>query len=487
MSASLYLFNPDNDLALANNSPTYQAPQSARLMADDLCTLPAWFATAGDSVMVSSIADAERWQREETAGLLTEIHWHSFRMAPFVGELNPWGWNPALVKRLRQWGVEDSLLPSDLRMETMRRLSSREQAVKMLRRFVAAFGICGESSPRPYEESSSERTENPFPRIASSSSFSEQSSSEQAESQISRFDASSRLCGESSSEQTTNILPRAASSELCGESSSEEVGYKPSLSTASSSLCGESFFCTELSQVEPLVCGWGETLLKAPFSGSGKGLRQGRGTWTPALANWCSRVMRGQGGVVVEPLYNKVEDFAMEFRVEDDEVTFAGYSLFRTDGNGAYKGNLLATDAEIESRLARYVDVEALHALRCEWLQALRQWLFGVGYRGYLGVDMMVCRFAEAPIYRIHPCVEINLRMNMGVVARLFHDRFVEEGRTGTFTVEYWQDAAALCADHLSRKAASPLVVSEGRILSGYLSLNPIGKGSHYRASVMVE
>ncbi len=423
MSASLYLFNPDNDLALANNSPNYQAPQSARQMADDLCTLSAWFAGVGDSVMVSSIADAEWWQRQETADLLTDIHWHSFRMPPFVGELKPWGWNLALVKRLRQWGVEETFLPGAVQMETFRRLSSREQAVKMLSQFVASSRLCGESS--------CVRAAKPLPDIDSSSSS------------------------------------------LCGQ--------------FSSSFCGKSFFCTELSQVEPLVCRWEETLLKAPYSGSGKGLRQGRGAWTPVLANWCSRVMRAQGGVVVEPLYNKVEDFAMEFLVEGDEVSFVGYSLFRTDGNGAYKGNLLATDAEIESRLSRYVDVEALHALRCEWAVLLRKWLFGVGYRGYLGIDMMVCRFAEAPIYRIHPCVEINLRMNMGVVARLFHDRFVKDGRMGTFSVEYWQDAEALRTDHQRQKTDSPLVVSDGRILSGYLSLNPIGKGCHYRASVKVE
>ena len=41
---------------------------------------------------------------------------------------------------------------------------------------------------------------------------------------------------------------------------------------------------------------------------------------------------------------------------------------------------------------------------------------FGSVYSGYLGVDMMVCRFPSGEVeYRIHPCVEINLRMNMGV------------------------------------------------------------------------
>ena len=392
MSASLYLFNPDNDLAMANNDENYQAPQSARRMADDLCTLPTWYASPGDGVMVTGIGEAERWLRQETGGLLIDIRWHSFRAAPFMGSLKPWGWNPSLIKRLRQWGVDETLLPDAARMAAIRQLSSRQQAVRLLPRFV---------------------TSSPF--------------------------------------------------------------------------CGQSFYCTDLNQIEPLVCQWKETILKAPYSGSGKGLRLGRGVWNPTLANWCGRVLRGQGGVVVEPLYDKVADFAMEFLMNDDEVSFVGYSLFRTDGNGAYKGNLLATDAEIEGRLARYVAKETLRTLRDEWIVALREWLGGAGYRGYLGVDMMVCRFDDVPFFRVHPCVEINLRMNMGVVARLFHDRFVKAGRTGTFAVEYWQDAEALRTDHAQQKNDSPLVVSEGRIVSGYLSLNPIGKDCHYRASVRVE
>ena len=33
----------------------------------------------------------------------------------------------------------------------------------------------------------------------------------------------------------------------------------------------------------------------------------------------------------------------------------------------------------------------------------------------------------------VHPCVEINMRMNMGVVARLFYDRFVAPGSKRMF------------------------------------------------------
>jgi len=61
-------------------------------------------------------------------------------------------------------------------------------------------------------------------------------------------------------------------------------------------------------------------------------------------------------------------------------------------------------------------------------------------------VDMMVCRSDKENGYRVHPCVEINMRMNMGVVARLFYDRFVALGSKGCFAVEYVPDNETLRA-----------------------------------------
>lgn len=57
----------------------------------------------------------------------------------------------------------------------------------------------------------------------------------------------------------------------------------------------------------------------------------------------------------------------------------------------------------------------------------------GTEYAGYLGVDMMICRFALLPEFRIHPCVEINLRMNMGLVSRMLYDRMYDPGLAERF------------------------------------------------------
>jgi hypothetical protein len=84
--------------------------------------------------------------------------------------------------------------------------------------------------------------------------------------------------------------------------------------------------------------------------------------------------------------------------------------------------NRLLPDEQIVQTLAGYVASETLQAVRL-LLQDVLQKMIGTDYAGYLGVDMMICR--EGENFLVHPCVEINLRMNMGVVARLFYDRYV--------------------------------------------------------------
>ena len=47
----LYLFNPENDLALANGGKNYTPPPLARTIARDLSTLPLWYATEGENII----------------------------------------------------------------------------------------------------------------------------------------------------------------------------------------------------------------------------------------------------------------------------------------------------------------------------------------------------------------------------------------------------------------------------------------------------
>ena len=51
---TLYLFNPEHDLALASGEINYMPPASARQMATELALLPVWYAEEGSEVLAPS-------------------------------------------------------------------------------------------------------------------------------------------------------------------------------------------------------------------------------------------------------------------------------------------------------------------------------------------------------------------------------------------------------------------------------------------------
>ena len=252
--------------------------------------------------------------------------------------------------------------------------------------------------------------------------------------------------------------------------------------------CGESYYLTVPETWKTFVESHVTCLLKAPLSGSGKGLNWCKGEFTSSISGWCTRIGVSQGGVIGEPIYNKVEDFAMEFYSDGQgTVTFAGYSLFRTGGSGMYDGNDLLANARILEKLSAYVSEANFILLENQLKEELVDML-GVTYKGYLGVDMMICQFSESdfkPKYRIHPCVEINLRMNMGVVARQLTDRFLAFDAEGEFHISYYSADGLALEEHQRMETMYPLHIDNGRIRSGYLSLVPVTSRSRYRAWIL--
>ena len=61
---ALYLFNPENDMALACGDPYYMAPASARRMAAELSVLPAWYAEQGGTVWLDSALRMKTMERQ---------------------------------------------------------------------------------------------------------------------------------------------------------------------------------------------------------------------------------------------------------------------------------------------------------------------------------------------------------------------------------------------------------------------------------------
>ena len=382
---TLYLFNPENDMALASASPYYMVPSNIKKMSADLSALPAWYAPVGSNVLLGDERQKE-WM-EKKCRFSLRMEW-SVGLSPYYIKVCPWGWNPALIRCLKDAGVPGEAMLADERMEMVRRLSSRQTAVDLL------------------------------PRL--------------------------RI------EQTL----------------------------------GESFAFTSFEKLLAFVAKDEELLLKSPWSGSGKGIQKIKGGLEAPVYGWAKRVISTQGSIVVEPFYQKVVDFAMEFYSDGKEVSFVGYSLFEADCRGIYKENVLASDQVIETRLASYVPLEVLSEIRKRCMEELGS-LLADAYVGYLGVDMMIC--VEDGTYKVHPCVEVNLRMNMGVVSRLLYDNHVCEGAEGRYVIEYFPKNGEALRFYETMQEEYPLEMQDGRIKRGYLSLTPVFADTSYQIFIKIK
>lgn len=177
---------------------------------------------------------------------------------------------------------------------------------------------------------------------------------------------------------------------------------------------GESYECFTEEDIETLLGRYDRLVLKAPWSSSGRGLRfVTRDTFTPQVKGWLRHLLEAQGSVMAEPFYDKEKDFGMEFfATETGEIRYEGLSLFHT-ANGAYTGNILATEEVKREMIIHYISLDLLDSVKEKIKQKLSS-VFKDKYIGPFGIDMMIVKGEK---FRLHPCVEINLRRTMGHVA----------------------------------------------------------------------
>lgn len=200
---------------------------------------------------------------------------------------------------------------------------------------------------------------------------------------------------------------------------------------------GESTELKSVADVRNYLAKEHKIVLKAPWSSSGRGIRylsdieninEGNGSntstyygLTAQLEGWINNVILRQGSIMAEPYYNKVCDFGMEFISSGDGIiTYKGLSVFHT-ANGAYAGNLLDDESHKEANICKYLPDSLLRSVAMR-IKNILSAAFANTYAGPFGVDMMVVN-ADGKL-KLHPCVELNLRMTMGHVALLLANRF---------------------------------------------------------------
>jgi hypothetical protein len=227
-------------------------------------------------------------------------------------------------------------------------------------------------------------------------------------------------------------------------------------------------------------------IFKAPWSGSGKGLLWCWGKYDDKSDGWCRRVIAEQGFVVASPIYEKLQDFAIEYHSDGEgNISFVGYSLFCTNTKGAYQGNILQSEAMHRETLSQFISLDELDATDTLLREKLAA-TYGNNYKGYIGVDMIICRTNDGA-NALHPCVEVNMRMNMGVLSTILAKRFLAEGSHAIFSIDYYPAAEELQSFLTRMEKENPKRVVNGKLVAGFVPLVPTGKSNNYIAYIKAE
>ena len=384
----LYLFNPENDLALADGGFSYCAPPAAMCIARDLATLPLWYVASEDAVVLPGNEFGSYYQKMSQLFELPKVY--TSAMQSSINSLVPWGWSAQMCHRFKSMGFCDAMLPSDANIDMIRALSNRKLTIDVL----AALHNAGIDTP-------------PLPE-----------------------------------------------------------------------------YFISLDDAVDFVNNHSRCVVKAPWSGSGKGIMWGIGRAEVPMVHFCKGVIKRQGGVICEHFLDAKMEFAMEFQACEDTVEFSGYSLFTAE-NGTYTGNYLSSDAYIEAVIFQYINPEVIAKVKGMLCKIMQPLLKECSYNGHFGVDMMV--YGTDDQFRLNPCMEINLRMNMGLVARRFYDKFVADGSKGVFSIKYFKNEGGALHLHQELCRAHPLVIENGRVVKGYLNLSPVNNVSHYMAYAVLD
>ncbi len=158
----------------------------------------------------------------------------------------------------------------------------------------------------------------------------------------------------------------------------------------------------------------GVGVLKAPWSSSGRGVKFALAGIDSSLVGFVHNTLLRQGGIIVEPYYERSFDFAMEFIADGKgNAEYMGLSAFDTK-HGAYNGNMIAPEFDKWHIINVLMPKDSLLRAKNILKKRLGTLCRGV-YSGPVGVDMMAVRVKDRLF--LHPCVEINFRRTMGHVA----------------------------------------------------------------------
>ena len=105
-------------------------------------------------------------------------------------------------------------------------------------------------------------------------------------------------------------------------------------------------------------------------------------------------------------------------------------------------------------------------------------------YEGFLGVDAMLLKNHKGQVI-VHPCLEINVRQNMGILS-IYLEKLIYPEKKGMFRI-YYDEGKKF--DLFSKEMSSeyPLNISENKITNGFYPVTDSYSGNNFGAYILIK
>ena len=227
---------------------------------------------------------------------------------------------------------------------------------------------------------------------------------------------------------------------------------------------------TSIEEIEILLVNKYPLVLKAPLSSSGRGIQILR---KPILntsnRQWISGILNQQTYLISEPFLDKMVDLSFQFIINDHgEPEYQGYSVFETTTNGQYKSTLIHPKNENHCFSEIFKKTETIIETTATLLkESLKNSVYTSLHRGFLGIDAMIYKDNEG--LKMQPCIEINSRMNMGILTMQIEKK-THEKTSGKYELFY--GARGEFQQFATKNThGNPLKMRNGKLSSGFLPL----------------
>lgn len=222
---------------------------------------------------------------------------------------------------------------------------------------------------------------------------------------------------------------------------------------------------TAIEEIEELLKWQFPLVLKAPMSSSGRGIQIFRKqTLNASNRQWIAGILNQQKYLIAEPFLNKVVDFSFQFKISNDEPEYLGLSVFETNSNGQYQSTL------IHPKMTQAISTEMKTKIGTTALllkEALKNSVYAKLHRGFLGIDAMIC--IEKDGLKIQPCIEINSRMNMGILTTQIETK-IHHDTSGKYAL-FYGSKGEFQRFAIKNALEQPIKIRNGKLSSGFLSL----------------